>query len=64
MTPTIEDLVTLDLRAGTVTVAEPNGGAGDPVYRLWRRRGSTHGPCRIADRVGFTVTPAPEASGG
>ena len=35
MAPTVEDLVALGLRVGTVTDAEPNTGARDPAYRLW-----------------------------
>ncbi len=35
MTPTIEDLVTLGLRVGTVTGPEPNIGARDPACWQW-----------------------------
>ncbi len=42
MTPTIEDLVTLDPGVGTVTGADPNTRVRDPGYRLWPLRGSRH----------------------
>ncbi len=42
MTPTIEDLVTLDLGVGAVTGAEPYTGVRDPGHRLWPLGGSRH----------------------
>ncbi len=46
MTPTIEDLVALGLRVGTVTDAEPNTGAPDPAYGC----GSTSGISACCNR--------------
>ena len=53
MTPTIEDLVALGLRVGTVTDAEPNTGAPDPAYRLWidfGDLGALQSSAKITDR--------------
>lgn len=53
MTATIEDLVALGLRVGTVTRAEANTGARDPSYRLWidfGEHGAKQSSAKITER--------------
>lgn len=71
MTPTIEDLVTLDLGVGAVTGAEPNTGVRDPGHRLWplggshrRRRSSADLQRKLCGRGRVVAVTAFDPDGG